>query len=216
MSQFNLRDRLVIGQSLHVTWSNRVYSSLLLDIGNTYLDIGVIQLLGKQVSLTPGATVIIGFGIPESGYFRFQTVVMETIAEPGPAVRIAFPTQLERVQQRKHYRLPVSLPLSFRVINNLQSHRSFITCLGHTVDISGGGMQFVSQEVLQFGDRLEIDLPSGLALSAGLAGVVLRTVDNFDGTYQTSVKFDGIDRQQEEAIIRFIFQEQVRRRRMQL
>lgn len=216
MSQFNLRDRLVIGQSLHVTWSSRVYSSLLLDVGDAYLDIGVIQLLGSQVSLVPGAAVIIGFGIPESGYYRFRTVVIETIAEPGPAVRVAFPTEIERVQQRRHYRLPVSLPLSFRVINDLKSHRSFITCQGHTVDLSGGGMQFVSQEVLGFGDRLEIDLPGGLASSGGLVGVVLRTTDNFDGTYLISLKFEGIDRQQEETIIRFIFQEQVRRRHMQL
>ncbi len=215
MSQFNLRERLAIGQRLHITWRNRVYSSLLLDVGNTYLDIGVIQSLGEQIHLAPGSEVTVGFGIPESGYYRFQTTVLAEIAEPGPAVRIAYPTQVERVQQRRHYRLPVLLAFSFRVINDLKSHRSLVTCQGHTVDISGGGMQFVSQEDLKFGDQLEIDLPAGLGLSAGIIGTVLRTADNFDGTYQASVQFENLDRQQEEAIIRFIFQEQVRRRRMQ-
>lgn len=216
MAQFNLRERLTIGQRLQVTWKNRVYSSLLLDVGNTYLDIGVIQCLGEQIYLAPGALVTIGFGVPDRGYYRFNSTVIEEIAEPGPAVRLAYPTQIERVQQRKHYRLPVLIPFSFRVINDLKSHRALITCQGHTVDISGGGMQFVSQEELKFGDHLEIDMPEGLALASGLVGTVLRTVDNFDGTYQASIQFEGIDRQQEEAIIRFIFQEQVRRRRLQL
>lgn len=215
VSHFNLRERLTIGQRLHVTWRNRVYSSLLLDIGSTYLDIGVIQSLGEQIHLSPGAEVTIGFGIPESGYYRFQTTVLAEIAQPGPAVRIAYPTQVERVQQRRHYRLPVLLPFSFRVLNDLKSHRSFITHQGTTVDISGGGMQFVSQEDLRFGDKLEIDLPAVLGLTAGIIATVLRTTDNFDGTYQASVQFENLDRQQEEAIIRFIFQEQVRRRRMQ-
>lgn len=216
MAQFNLRERLTIGQRLQVTWKNRVYSSLLLDIGNTYLDIGVIQCLGEQIYLAPGASVTVGFGVPDRGYYRFTTTALEEIAEPGPAVRLAYPTQIERVQQRRHYRLPVLIPFSFRVINDLKAHRALITCQGHTVDISGGGMQFVSQEELKFGDHLEFDMPEGLALASGLVGVVLRTVDNFDGTYQASIQFEGIDRQQEEAIIRFIFQEQVRRRRLQL
>ncbi|NLW16246.1 MAG: hypothetical protein GX033_01060 [Firmicutes bacterium] len=216
MSQFNLRQKLNIGQRLNVTWNKKVYSSLLMDIGNNYLDIGVLQSLGEQIYLAPGSQVIIGFGIPESGYYRFQTTVLAEIAEPGPAVRVAYPTQIERVQQRRHYRLSISLLFSFRVINDLQSHRSFITHQGQTVDISGGGMQFVSQEDLKYGDRLEIDLPSILGVASGTIGTVLRTADNFDGTYQASVQFENMDRQQEEAIIRFIFQEQVRRRRMQL
>lgn len=216
MAQFNLREILAIGQRLQVTWKNRVYSSLLLDISSNYLDIGVIQAVGEQIYLAPGTSVSIGFGVPAKGYYRFNTKVLQEIAEPGPAVRLAYPSQIERVQQRKHYRLPVLLQLSFRVINDLRSHRSMITCQGHTVDISGGGMQFVSQEELKFGDRLEVDMQAGQSLPSDLIGIVLRTVDNFDGTYQASIQFENMDRQQEEAIIRYIFQEQVRRRRLQL
>ncbi|HBK86089.1 MAG TPA: hypothetical protein DDZ53_08695 [Firmicutes bacterium] len=211
-----LQEILAIGQSLYVTWKGRVYSSLLLDIRSTYLDIGVIQSLGEHVYLFPGASVVVGFGVPDRGYFRFVTIVLDEFKDPAPFVRLAYPSKIERIQQRRHYRLPISIPFSYRVINDVRSHRSLITCQGHTVDISGGGLQFIGYEMLMYGDRLEIDMQYGQSLPMGLVGTVLRTMDNLDGTHQVSVQFESLDWQQEEAIIRFVFQEQVRRRRLQL
>ena len=216
MPHVNIQKILTIGQRLHITWGNRVYSSLLLDVSDEHLDIGVIQRLGREVSLEPDEVLTVGFGLPDSGYYRFNTVVIGMIFEPGPAVRLAIPEQVERVQQRRHYRLPINIPFSFRVINDLRSHRSFITHGGRTVDLSGGGMQFVCQEKLEFGDRLEIDITQNLILPYGMIGNVLRLVENADGFFQASLQFLNLERQQEEVIIRFIFQEQVRRRRLEL
>lgn len=206
---------LTVGHRLNVIWHKSSYSSLLLDIGRDYLEIGVIQKLGRKIYLPLDATIKVGFGVPERGYFSFSSRVLQELTEPTPALRIAYPTVIERVQKRTHYRLGILLPISFRLLNNLKSHASFISHEGSTVDISGGGMQFISQYSLRPGDRLEVDFPIDAGLPYGLDAIILRVSDEFDGTYRASVQLKDIERQQEEAIVRYVFQEQVRRRRLQ-
>ena len=211
-----LQELLAIGQKLHVKWHGRTYPSLLLDIDDSYLYVGVIQSLGVQVHLAPGAEIEVAFGIEDKGYFRFSSVVEEEVVTPAPALKLAWPTHLVRVQQRMHYRLSVQLPFVWRLVNNRSLHSSFISNLSHTVNISGGGLQFVSEERLSSGDRLELDLLLNPQPQIGLLAEVLRVADNFDGTYQVAVKFVDLSRMHEEAIVRYIFQEQVRRRRLEL
>lgn len=211
-----LPEKLAIGQRLHITWQGRVYASLLLDHGSSYLDIGIIQSLGQPVYLLPGAVVTVAFGVPDNGYYRFTTTVVGEITKPGLSIRLAYPTEIERIQQRMYYRLPLSIPFSFRVINDLRSHRARITCQGVTVDISGGGLQFTSSEALHAGDNLEIDIQiGGQILATGLVGIVLRTTKHLGENLQAGIQFVNISREQEESIIRFVFREQIRRRQMQ-
>ena len=186
------------------------------DDQGAYLDIGVLQASGEQIYLSPGTLVTVGFGVPDKGYYTFDTTVIEQVLLPAPAVRLAYPQQIRRIQQRQHYRFSLQLPISFRVVNDLESHRSFITCTGYTLNISGGGLQLVTREPLVYGDWLEIDICSSSLQQIGLMARVLRVSDNLDNTCQASVQFHDIKRQDEEAIIRFIYQEQARRRRLEM
>lgn len=84
-------------------------------------------------------------------------------------------------------------------------------------DISGGGLKFVSQTAFTEGEQIALlfSLNShGKETVYELAGEVLscRENDNQKGEFEHRLKFTGILRNQREAIIRFIFEEERKKR----
>ena len=84
-------------------------------------------------------------------------------------------------------------------------------------DISGGGLKFVSHTAFTEGEQIALlfSLNShGKETVYELAGEVLRCreIENQKGEFEHRLKFTSILRNQREAIIRFIFEEERKKR----
>ena len=211
-----LGDLLTVGQGLQLYWERRAYPSMLLDYDGQFMYVGVIQQTGRWVHLQPGSELEVAFGVLDCGYFRFATLVAAEVNLPAPALKLPYPENLDRLQQRHFFRLEAQAPLSFRVITDLHSHQSLITYAAHTLDLSAGGLQLTATESIRECDVLEVDLLLGNQPLVSLQAVVRRVIPQFDGTYQVAIEFTDLDRRQEDLIIRWVFHEQVRRRRLGL
>jgi c-di-GMP-binding flagellar brake protein YcgR len=189
---------------------------MLLDYDDQFMYVAVIQQGGRWVHLQPGSQLEVAFGVSDRGYFRFPTSVIAEVNLPAPALKIPYPGNLDRLQQRRFFRLETQLPLSFRVITDLKSHQSLITYAAHTLDLSAGGLQLQAPERIVEGDLLEVDLLLGNQTQVSLVASVRRATQQFDGTYQVAIEFTQLEPKQENLIIRWVFQEQARRRRLGL
>jgi len=211
-----LGELLTVGHGIQISWQGRTYPSMLLDHDDRHMYVSVIGDAGRWVHLSPGTQLEVAFGVPNRGYFRFQASVVAEVNLPAPAIKLPYPDNMDHVQQRRFFRLSVQIPVNYRVITDLRSHQAMITYPAHTIDLSAGGLQLLTNEGARVDDLLEIDLLLGASGVVSLLAEVRRTVRQFDGTYQVAVEYTELDRRQEDLIIRWVFQEQARRRRLGL
>lgn len=211
-----LGDLLIVGHGIQISWQGRTYPSMLLDYDDQFIYVSVIGEAGRWAHLSPGTQLEVAFGVQDRGYFRFQANVAAQVSLPAPAIKIPYPDNMDRMQQRRFFRLAVQIPVNYRVITDLRSHQSMITYPAHTVDLSAGGLQLLTADGARVGDLLEVDLLLGAHGVISLLAVARRVVQQFDGTYQVAVEYTELDRRQEDLIIRWVFQEQARRRRLGL
>lgn len=211
-----LADLVKVGHAIQILWQHRTFPSMLLDFDDQFMYVAVIQLSGRWIHLPAGTELEVAFGVPGRGYFRFPTTVIAEVSLPAPALKLPHPENMDRLQQRRFFRLEAQLPLSYRVVNDLKSHQALISNPAHTADLSAGGMQLLSTEAVTRGDRLEVDLLLGRHPLVSLQAVVRRVLPQHDNSYQVALEFTDLDRKQEDEIIRWVFQEQARRRRLGL
>ncbi len=205
------------GHRLQVYHRDRAYPSMLLDTDAQSIYIGVPQFAGRTVTFPPESEVEVTFGVSGRGLFRFSALVEGETRIPAPALKLRLTGQITREQQRRFFRLGTHLQINFRVITEPGAHRSFITHVGHTADLSAGGMLFVTtDEQLVEGDIIELDFLLGDTEILGVLAEVVRAVHESDGQHTVAVSFVDLDRRTEAAIVKWIFQEQARRRRLGL
>lgn len=152
-------------------------------------------------------------------------------------------SQLEKYQRRQFYRLEYLLEIKYRIIsdmeisimNRLQNNnyeneaeqQSFINSLealqkdrlsGTILDISGGGARFVSEQNHERGNMLEMSMEFDNSLGSKdfiIQALILSSnrMINRQGFYEHRVQFRDIPKEEREAIIKFIFEEERRQRK---
>lgn len=157
------------------------------------------------------------------------------------AVRIT--TNLEKFQRRQYYRLECVLEIEYRVITNEEEifeNRLFKNEFGSEderkecenklqqlqytmipaaiIDISGGGARFNSAVLHNQGDRVQMkfDLAVGSTLRRMELGADIITsgkIMNKSGIYEHRVEFNDISKRDREDLIKYIFEQERRRRR---
>lgn len=110
--------------------------------------------------------------------------------------------ELDAVEQKTPYKLTPGLPLKRSVI----------------VDISGGGLRFISTQLYDVGSMLYCSyhlLVNGVRKQYEIIGKVLNTkeVENRPGTFEHRVKYINIDEDEREEIIKYIFEEERKSRK---
>jgi len=152
-------------------------------------------------------------------------------------------SQLEKYQRRQFYRLEYLLEIKYRIISDMEisimnklrnynyeneaEQQNIINSLealqkdrlsGTILDISGGGARFVSERSHERGNMLELSMEFDNSLGSKefiIQALILSSnkMINRQGFYEHRVQFRDIPKEEREAIIKFIFEEERRQRK---
>lgn len=163
-------------------------------------------------SLVPGIHVRLRY-TGDAALFWFDTVIIRQTFDGIRLVGLAEPHRVFRAQRRGHVRLEISLPVRYRVLGTQEIHR------GRTLDLSAGGMAFFGDLYLCRGTSLEVkvDMRESGAFAAEGEIVWARPMDlGSKRRFQFGLRFTDIDERTQDRIMRFIFNQQGRLRRLGL
>jgi c-di-GMP-binding flagellar brake protein YcgR len=139
---------------------------------------------------------------------------------------LAKPENIQRIQRREYYRLKIALPLYFRPYSAVPARKPQLFRPVETKDVSGGGLLFVSEVILKKNAFLDLLLelppeniepipttPPNIILCIGQ--VIMVKKDNKESqAYHYSIHFTCIEPADRENIVRFVFDRQVKLRRI--
>jgi c-di-GMP-binding flagellar brake protein YcgR len=218
-----------VNRSLIETETKRIYETKVFDIlSNDKMEIVMPMDRTKLILLPVDAEYDIHF-YTKSGLFQcFARVIDRYKSNNVYILALELTSNLRKHQRREYYRFSCALEMNARnlkeeeviaidknavqLVPGLPLKRSVI------VDISGGGLRFVSTQ------RYEVDsliycnyqlLVNGKTKEYNLVGKILklRELDNRPGEYEHRIQYVNIDMDVREEIIKYIFEEERKYRR---
>jgi c-di-GMP-binding flagellar brake protein YcgR len=177
------------------------------DVQPTGLTVGLTAPLPALPSGTPlWVEVVSGPGV-----VRFQTEAPAPVALPHVLLHLPIPRQVESVQRRQFSRVPVDIQVAFATG---MLGGTPVSGFGQTLDLSAGGMAFLTTTPLTKGQPvfLTFKTPDDLQYRA-LSAIILRASPDARGRYRVAVRFDGLPQQTENNLVQTVFWLQVKGRR---
>lgn len=135
-------------------------------------------------------------------------------------------TEPVKYQRRQYYRLELNIPVRYMQITETESNvmaneeelperlenlSEYHT--GDTIDISGGGLRFTGDTLVEKGNRLavvfDIDYEGNIERYLLAADVIMSfAIPQHHGMYEHRVEFKDISKENREMLIKYIFQEE--------
>lgn len=147
--------------------------------------------------------------------YALEAAILDVETTP-PGLVVSLPSEARRSQRREFYRLNVSVPAraSWREPDEEAEDAAPVRQLAGALllDLSGGGAQLRTREPVPINAilNLEFALERG-APTLQVAGRALTCrAEERTGAYRINTEFVGIARRTQEAIVRFIYQQQTR------
>lgn len=170
----------------------------------------------------------------DNGLYRCKAIVIERYKENNLYVAVLeLYTGLQKYQRRQHYRLSCNLELQYQILTDEEAYllmnarvpsiyRETLVDKGYikgiTLDISGGGIHFVSGCEVEAEKYILCNFTIKVQGEPKQFSIVSRLlqskeVPNRRGTYEHRVQFGSITSQDREDLIKFIFEEERRHRK---
>lgn len=168
------------------------------------------------------------------GLYKSRFVVTERYKEDGLYILvIELISELKKYQRRQYYRLEYTMDIEYLVIENelreaIKNGETSIEEVasegelksGVVLDISGGGLRFISKELLSTEKPVILKLDLCLSNNKTVYGVVgnllsSNKVENKDGIYEQRISYCDIEQSTRENIIRYIFEQERKLRQKQ-
>ena len=187
---------------------------------------------GKLVLLQVDSEYDLYFYTDNGLYQCFARVVDRYKADNVYMILVELTSNLRKQQRREYYRFSCALEMDTRKLteeelekaihndNDIKIHREKLN-KGVIVDISGGGLRFVVDQKYDV-DSLVVCvyrlLIEGQRKEYNLVGKVLnvKELTNRPGVYEHRVQYVNINTEEQEEIIRYIFQEERKHRKREL
>ena len=230
---------LQIAQKIQITRDgNTWFHSSIQDIRGNEVYIAMPYLKERPLVLSRGVEVQVRFFMDDCSYL-FQTRVTGEVTSNIKMFRLAYPGEFQRVQQRMHVRLEVMLDVEYALPEKEQgaggktskgkgthpvlpaskrNKKPYFT-RGAAVDISGGGMKLVARESIKEGSRLLLRFtlplkskPEQLQLEARVIRCIKAEPDR--EMYNLGLVFENPTFQQEDIIVRYIFEKTAEQKRL--
>ncbi|WP_273325056.1 flagellar brake protein [Vallitalea guaymasensis] len=197
------------------TYKNeKVYVSIIQDINDEEDEIIISAPVenGKIIPLEVGASYILSI-YTKGGLYKCKSSVKNRYKKKElHLITMEVNSAMEKSQRRQYFRLECILSILFADINEDTWSEGLI------VDISGGGLRFTSKKKMEAGSTLKckLNLNSNSKVDTiELKGnVILSDIVDFETMkYETRIMFDDISNEDREKIIKFIFEEERKRRK---
>lgn len=189
------------------------YSTRIEDITETSMAIGAPMKGGVLVPIAVGSTVVAQFP-QEDAFYSFSSELLQRRTGDLPMLVLRRPTQFDRVQRRRLYRLQVNLDVVYTVAGAKEGKKAV------TVDISGGGVCLTAAEKVEPGLELDLEILLDRAGSITAHGCVVKCseLDTAGGKprYSLGIEFMNLPGPVQEQIVSFIFAKQRERRQREM
>lgn len=194
-----------------------VYSSRVDEVLDDRLAVAWPTVGGLPVEARVGSKVRVDC-ISGQAITRLLTEVLGRQRDPIPVLWVAIPDKIIRIQRRQFVRLDISVGVKFGILWAPEPFDGPTPIMFEvkTRDISGGGLALVTEIRLMPKTQLDmvIDLPEKRISAVGEVVQIHQVeTDGEISRYWLGVRFIGIDKSDREFIIKFIFREQIERRR---
>ncbi len=207
----------------------RVFVSQLLDIvDEERVKIGMPIEGGKIIPFSIGAKLDACF-YTSNGLYQGRLLVTDRYKEENIFMLVVeLTTDLKKYQRRQYYRLGCTIDIRYRILTKeevdefAENEEKEIVEDGYfkegtALDISGGGMRFVSDTIHENNDEMIIILKveyDDIEKKYGLLGKVMSSsrVRNRDNTFEHRIEYNNMKGGTREALIKYIFQEERKQR----
>ncbi len=220
--------RVTVIQDIVKDNDKRVFISQLLDIvDEERLKIGMPIEGGKIIPFSIGAKLDACFYTP-NGLYQGRLLVTDRYKEGNIFMLVVeLTTDLLKYQRRQYYRLGCTIDIRYRILTKeevekfekegIEIEEDGYFNEGTALDISGGGMRFVSDAIHEKNEEMIIILKveyDDIEKKYGLLGKVVSSsrVRNRENTYEHRVEYSNMQGGTREALIKYIFQEERRQR----
>ncbi|MHB8073734.1 flagellar brake protein [Desulfosporosinus fructosivorans] len=200
------KKKLILGQVVELVVSEGNYEgryrTRIEDVGEKILAVGAPIDHGEVVPLREGTKVKLIFW-DEAAVYSFQGKIMQRIAVPIPMLILELPESIDKVQRRNYVRVTALYPISF-----LSVTRQGLSEIQHgtMLDLSGGGMRFLTKERVENDSLLYVflSLPSG-EMKTPVRVCRVEAIDDRKH-YRVSVEFHDISERDRDRIISCVFE----------
>lgn len=197
-----------------ISGERRTYVSQLLDLReDDKLVIAMPMEGGKMVLLDVGDRYNMYFYTPAGLYCCIAQVSGRSRSGQVFMLEMECTSEIEKFQRRQFFRLNCIVDMTYRPADGEGQKKK-----GILIDISGGGVRFNAPEQYKGGEQLMIEF--FLTISGKLEKFSTRVkvissarVPNREKLYENRVEFMDIQENERESIVKYIFEEERRRRK---
>lgn len=149
----------------------------------------------------------------DTGIYSFKSTYADRKMSPLPIWIVTTPFEIEKMQQRSFVRFDVALPIVV-TYSDPDKEDEVISLQLNTKDLSGGGLQAISEVKIKTGRKVQLtlDIPDHGVFE--VEGQVVRVHQPLEDRklYWISIKFLNIPNNIRDKIIRFIVRRQLEQR----
>lgn len=202
---FNVGDRIELSKLDYK--EERSYPSQILDITDekTFIVSGPIYK-NELVLIHKNEKIRLSQIVENKGRYAFDAKVLRREYKNIYKLELQKVSNIKKYQQRKYYRLDISIPVIKEFIINKDKEEVILTESCKTKDISGSGLKLYSNFEHNIGDIIKCkfnieDYP------LDIKGKILRIeeIDTFDFKYSLGINFIELKEDNRDRIIKFIF-----------
>lgn len=208
--------------------TNKVYVSQILDIiDEEKLKIGMPIEQGKIIPL-PVNTRLDACFYTEGGLYQGRLVVVDRYKEGQVFILVVeIASSLQKYQRRQYFRLGCIIDVKYRKIKEEEIHEYEKNsemvieqndfCEGTALDISGGGIRFVSEESLEKEQEIFMTLEITYENQSKTYGILGKVIMSYEaksrsGLFEHRIEFINMQGGVRESLIKYIFEEERRQR----
>ena len=218
--------------------SERVYVSQVFDFNdNGNINVAMPISKGQLIPLSKGKKFNAFFYTSKGIYQCRCQIVDRTKVDNIYSMEIALLTELQKYQRRQYFRLEKTIPVRYTELSDedymsiLETHHFpdhlkdiSIYTDANSMDISGGGMRFVGKQRVEAGKKVlvifEVTEKGNIKMfrlpATVIAAVTPSGRNGRTGICELRVEFENITREYRELLIRYIFEEERKKRRLDL
>lgn len=158
---------------------------------------------GKEVRFLNGTKLDVVFQVENHGLHSFETEIVAKVREKINLLKLRRLGEVKKLQRRNFYRVKSELDVIVRRSGDVIFEETII------LDISGGGLKFLSRQDFKLGDIVELNITL-LGEDLDLEAKVVKVDKIGFGKSEVSVEFYDLYEDDQNVIVKYVFEKQRR------